>query len=306
VTTPDWFVFSFGAGLLSLVVFLRFYHRRRYGTVRPEPVVILTYHKVQNRPELGGTWLTVGAFRRQMEVVRGLPVLHLTDYLDALGRGCDAGRGVVLTFDDGYESVYTGAWPVLRELKLPATVFLVTGYMGRANDWDQPLARGAFRHLSWSQAREMAADGLVRFASHGVTHRDLTALDDAELERELCESRAAITEGLGRAPEAFSYPFGRFDARVVAALREAGYTYGVAVTSRPGWSRRNPLAVARTGMYVTDGVNALKVRLGLRSPGRYWAEDLNNRIINRFTLLTASLQRCDLRGRRYGCGSKKP
>ena len=293
MTTPDWLILSFGAGLLLLVVFLRFYHRRRYGTVRPEPVVILTYHKVQNRPELGGTWLTVGAFRRQMEFVRssGLPFLHLTDYLDTLGRGGDAGRGVVLTFDDGYESVYTGAWPVLRKLGLPATVFLVTGYMGRANDWDQPLARGAFRHLSWEQAREMAADGLVRFASHGVTHRDLTALDDAALEREFYESRAAITEELGRVPEAFSYPFGRFDARVVTALREAGYTYGIAVTSSPGGSRRNPLAVARTGMYLTDGVNALAVRLGLRSPGRYWAEDLNNRMINRFTLLTASLQR---------------
>ncbi|MCX7021239.1 MAG: polysaccharide deacetylase family protein [bacterium] len=293
MTAPDWLLFSFGAGLLSLVVFLRFYHRRRYGTVRPEPVVILTYHKVQNRPELGGTWLTVGAFRRQMEFIRssGLPVLHLTDYLDALGRGGGAERGVVLTFDDGYESVYREAWPLLRELGLPATVFLVTGYMGRSNDWDQPLARGAFRHLSWAQAREMAADGLVRFASHGVTHRDLTALDDAELERELRESRAAMTEELGLAPEAFSYPFGRFDARVVTALREAGYTYGIAVTSRPGWSRRNPLAVARTGMYLTDGLNSLAVKLGLRSPERYWAEDLNNRIINRFTLLTASMQR---------------
>ncbi|OGD75059.1 MAG: hypothetical protein A2Y64_05070 [Candidatus Coatesbacteria bacterium RBG_13_66_14] len=293
MTAPDWFVLSFGAGLLALVVFLRFYHRRRYGTVRPEPVVILTYHKVQNRPELGGTWLTVGAFRRQMEFIRssGLPVLHLTDYLDTLGRKGDAGRGVVLTFDDGYESVYTGACPVLRELGLPATVFLVTGYMGRSNDWDQPLARGAFRHLSWTQAREMAVGGLVRFESHGVTHRDLTALDDAELERELRESRAAITAELGRAPEAFSYPFGRFDARLMAALRETGYTYGIAVTSRPGWSRRTPMAVARTGMYLTDGVGALAVRLGLRSPGRYWAEDLNNRMINRFTLLSASVQK---------------
>jgi peptidoglycan/xylan/chitin deacetylase (PgdA/CDA1 family) len=290
---PEWLLLSFGAGLLLLVSFLRLYHRRRYGTVRPEPVVILTYHKVQDRPELGGTWLTVRAFRRQMEFIRssGLPVLHLTGYLDTLGHGGDPGRGVVLTFDDGYESVYTGAWPVLRESGLPATVFLVTGYMGRPNDWDQPLARGAFRHLSWDQAREMAADGGVRFGSHGVTHRDLTALRDDELERELRESRMVITEELGRVPEAFCYPFGRFDARVTAALREAGYTYGIAVASRPGWSRRNPMAVARTGMYATDGVGALAVRLGLRSPGRYWAEDLNNRIINRFTLLTASTQK---------------
>jgi len=293
VTHPDWLILLLGAGLLALVFFLRLFHRRRYGTVHPEPVVILTYHKVQNRPELGGTWLTVGAFRRQMEFVRasGLPVLHLTDYLDTLGRGGDAGRGVVLTFDDGYESVRTAAWPVLQGLGLPATVFLVTGYMGRSNDWEQSLARGVFRHLSWDQAREMAADGLVRFASHGVSHRDLTALDDAELEMEFHESRAAITAELGRAPEAFSYPFGRCDARVATALREAGYTYGIAVTSRPGCSRRNPLAVARTGMYLTDGTRALAVRLGLLSPERYWAEDLNNRMINRFTLLTASMQR---------------
>ena len=261
--------------------------------MRPEPVVILAYHKVQSRPELGGTWLTPRAFRRQMEVISssGLPVLYLTDYLEALGRGGETGRGVVLTFDDGYESVYTGAWPVLRELGFPATVFLVTGSMGRPNDWEMPLARGAFSHLSWDQAREMGADGLVRFGSHGVSHRELTALSDGELEEELRESRRAIAEELGRAPEAFCYPFGRFDQRVLRALREAGYTYGVTLTSRPGWSRRNPLAAARTGMYLTDGTKALGIRLGLHSPQRYWAEDLNNRIINRFTLVTALAQR---------------
>jgi peptidoglycan/xylan/chitin deacetylase (PgdA/CDA1 family) len=163
--------------------------------------------------------------------------------------------------------------------------------MGRSNDWDHPLARGAFRHLSWDQAREMASDDLVRFGSHGVGHRDLTSLDDAELERELRESREAIATQIGRAPESFCYPFGRYDARVAAALVEAGYRYGVGVTSRPGASRRSPLAVARTGMYVTDGTGALRVRLGLSSPLRYWAEDLNNRMINRFTLMTAHFQK---------------
>lgn len=290
---PGWLLLSLGVGLLLLAAVLRAFHRMRYGTVRPEPVVILTYHKVQNHLELGGTWLTEAGFRRQMGEIRrsGLPVYHLINYLDSLARGMDEMRGVVLTFDDGYESVFRGAWPVLVRYGMPAYVFLVTGFMGRTNDWDQPLSRGAFRHLSWSQALEMGRDGLIRFGSHGVSHRDLTSLSDGELERELRESREAITEKLGMTPEAFSYPFGRFDRRVVAALSEAGYRYGVTVTSRPGWSRRHPLAVARTGMYVTDGTGALRIRLGLRSPKRYWAEDLNNRMINRFTLMTALFQR---------------
>ncbi|MBD3371945.1 MAG: polysaccharide deacetylase family protein [Candidatus Coatesbacteria bacterium] len=291
-----WGLLLLGGGLLVLTGLLRWLHRRRWGTTAPEPVVILTYHKVQTRLELGGTWLPPRAFRRHLEVIRraALPVLDLVDYLDALHgeSGLQSSRrGVVLTFDDGYESLYHHALPLLREFASPATVFLVTGYSGKANDWDQALARGAFRHLSWEQAREMAADGLVRFGSHGVSHRDLTALPDDELERELVESREAIARELGYLPECFCYPFGRHDARVREALRRAGYHYGIAVTNRPGVDRRDYSAVARTGMYLTDGPRALRIRLGLAHPERYWAEDLNNRIINWFTLITAAQQR---------------
>ena len=301
----NWWLFGAGAALLGLVVLLRYHHRRRYGTTAPEPVVVLTYHKVQPELELGGTWLTPRAFRRQLELIRDacLPVLALVDYLEALRGDSPPRRGVVLTFDDGYRSVLEHARPLLEEFACPATVFLVTGYAGRPNDWDHSLARGRSRHLSWDEARELTASGLVTCGSHGVSHRDLTDLPDGELERELVESREAISAELGRTPECFCYPFGRHDERVRAAVREAGYHYGIGVVDRAGRGRRDPTALARTGMYLTDGAAALAVRLGLRHPQRYWAEDLNNRIINWFTLLTAAQQR---RRRRRSTRADKP
>ena len=90
-------------------------------------------------------------------------------------------RTFVVTFDDGYESVYETAWPILKELSIPATVFIVTSYLdsGRPFVFDDWAAAGsaaapaaAWRPLSTAQCNEMARDGLIELGSHTHTHAD--------------------------------------------------------------------------------------------------------------------------------------
>lgn len=107
-------------------------------------------------------------------------------------------------------------------------------------DLESQLGRAAppadARHsaaLTWDHVREMAAAG-VEFGSHAVSHPVLTMQDDRTLAYELEESKRAIEEHTGTDVTAVAYPVGgpgAFDERVVAAVRAAGYRFGVSYVS---------------------------------------------------------------------------
>jgi peptidoglycan/xylan/chitin deacetylase (PgdA/CDA1 family) len=152
-----------------------------------------------------------------------------------------ASRTLAVTFDDGYRSVFDLGLPVLSELGVPATVFVVTGHA----DSGRPLAFGrlgefvgtADEHelasLDWDGLRRLSEQGW-EIGSHTQTHARLTDLDDAALARELSESRDACAAGLSLPCSSIAYPFGAADARVTAAARAAGYRAGAAVEVESG------------------------------------------------------------------------
>lgn len=127
-------------------------------------------------------------------------------------------RGVTLTFDDGMRSVHDAALPVLREHRLPAHLFLSTGAVGRDNAWpSQPAHAPRYAMLGWKQVEVCVAGGLL-VESHTRSHADLRTLGDAEIGAECAAADAEIEQRVGRRPRLFAYPYGLFDARVVAAV----------------------------------------------------------------------------------------
>ena len=138
-------------------------------------------------------------------------------------------RRVALTFDDGFASVHDAALPILRDAGAPATLFLTTGWLGRDNRWPgQPSFAPVFPMLRWEQVETLATHGF-RIEAHSVDHPDLRALSDAALEDELARCDEEIARRIGRAPEAFAYPYGWLDRRVVETVRRR---YRWAVTTR--------------------------------------------------------------------------
>lgn len=206
---------------------------------------ILYYHRIDE--ELHRSCVTPEAFREQMQYLRdaGFRIVPLADLTVGWERGeTFPPRTVAVTFDDGFADNYERAFPVLAELGIPATIFVTVGALGGS------LAvlrdkRDALPALTWDQIRTMLAERIT-VGSHTLTHPHLTTLAADALEKELVESRAIIAAETGVTTQLFCYPHGDFDARVRAAVEQAGYR--LACSTRPGGVTlaSDPLALPRT------------------------------------------------------------
>ncbi len=201
----------------------------------------LLYHKVTPRWEVGVTWVTPLAFQRQMEKLAEAG--WRTTLPDEQGMTTDEHKEFLLIFDDGYECIYRYAYPILTDLGFKAVVFIPSGYIGRMNDWDHHLLGRRFGHLTLEMLNELTAAGWM-IESHTVSHVDLLRLRDDLLGLEIGGSRRELQTSIGQQLNWISYPFGRYDQRVVDASIKAGYSGAV-------------VPVCRRSVDVPDGFNLI-------------------------------------------------
>jgi len=175
-------------------------------------------------------------------------------------------RRLAATFDDAFRSVYVHAFPVLRNLRMTATVFVPTALVGTGQpmswagvaQWlDGPYA-AELTGMSWDELGELADAGW-EIGSHTRRHARLTELDDDVLADELRGSREECERHLGRPCNSLAYPYGAVDERVVRAAREAGYAAAAAPPNRlPGdLAMRWP----RVGVYPDDDLRRLRLKV---------------------------------------------
>ena len=231
-----------------------------------EKLRILTYHRAGIPRTAGYEHFTVPPerFRGQVRWMRllGFGFCSLDDVLPWLAGGrAGPKRPVVLTFDDGYAEVYQHAFPLLLERRIPAVVFLVPGR--RTDDWVDWEGEDHLPLMEWGHAREMAEAGIT-FGSHAMTHPRLPECDDARLRAEVADSKKMIEDQLGRAVRHFCYPYGKHDARVVEAVREAGYE--TACTTHKGCVLRgtDPFLLPRLTVGKRMGTRRFLMRLLIR------------------------------------------
>jgi peptidoglycan/xylan/chitin deacetylase (PgdA/CDA1 family) len=200
----------------------------------PRPVPILMYH-VTASPPAGAPYpdlyVSKAEFADHMTALRRAGYVAVTEQevWDAWHhRGPLPRHPVVVSIDDGYRSNYRNARPVLRRIGWPAVLDLEL----------RNLAEPDYG-LTERQIQDLIADGW-EIDSHTIDHVDLTTVDDAQLTHEVHGSRAELKRRFGVPANFFCYPAGRYDARVIAAVRKAGY---VAATSvEPGLAQPDEAA----------------------------------------------------------------
>jgi len=184
-------------------------------------------------------------------------------------------RGMHITFDDAFCSV-AGALPTLRRLRIPATVFVCSGYAEDGRPLRVPelieevdAAPEELATMGWDELGEIAENG-VEIGSHTVTHPHLPSLAQWEVERELVDSRERIEDRLGRPCRFVAYPYGEESDHIRAAARAAGYAAGFAMSS--DLRRADPFAIPRVGIWRGDhGLRAAaKIALQQASKRPLW------------------------------------
>lgn len=212
--------------------------------------------------------------RREMNVTQGAFTRHL-EWLHAHGQVVSLEQAIqeiplatspstfVLTFDDGYRDMYDQAFPVLRRLGLPFTLYLTTDPVESA----RPLNSDRASHpLTWDQVREMDASGLMTIGNHTHTHRDLRGLSYDEVVADLDEADRLIEARLGRKPRHFAYPWGYWSEAADRAVRArfASAVLGGGLASGPG---SDPHRLHRVPIQRSDGIVFFrrKMRRGQRS-----------------------------------------
>jgi poly-beta-1,6-N-acetyl-D-glucosamine N-deacetylase PgaB len=216
-------------GAILLVLLLALAPAHAEGT---RFTAIAFHDVVDSARELEGDAITTDNLVGFLEWLKASGAQAVTlDDIDAARRGARPlpDRAILITFDDGYRSLYTRVFPLLLAYRVPAVAALVGAWMDapmdatvRYGDADAP--RGKF--ISWAQAREMADSGLVEFASHGYAlHRTVRADPQGSREpaalapiydpaggyethaqfrsriaADLAKSRALMHERLGKAP----------------------------------------------------------------------------------------------------------
>ncbi len=151
------------------------------------------------------------------------------------GTASPVGKPVVLTFDDGWHSQYSNAFPLLEKYRMTATFYVYTNAIGKKY------------FMTWDELREMSAAGMT-IGDHTMSHPYLPTLPHEELRVEMTESKAIIERELGKPVLHFAAPFGYIDADVSAIAKSAGY-----VTARSAYKGSMQDNLLRLRGYLVDG-----------------------------------------------------
>jgi peptidoglycan/xylan/chitin deacetylase (PgdA/CDA1 family) len=191
--------------------------------------LILMYHAVGSVPaDPYKLCVTSARFSEQMTWLarQGLRGVSIDTLVTAMRVGKD--RGLVgITFDDGYVNVLDNAVPELLRHNFTATMFIVSGQLGKTNEWDK---EPVWALMSAGQVTELASVGM-EIGSHTVMHPALRGLSEPRLKAEISESRTRLSQLIGRPVHGFAYPYGLMDAPARRAVSDAGYGYACSVVS---------------------------------------------------------------------------
>ena len=199
------------------------------GPPGTEPVPILMYHVIAEPPAgapFPGLYVPPAEFAEQMQALEhaGWHAVTLDEVAAYWRRGVPLGAGkpIVISFDNGYNSQYTQALPVLRRL----------GWVGDENLQlsGLPPSQGG---LGEGQIRGLLAAGW-ELDTQGISHADLITLDAEQLHDQVAVARETLQRRFHVPVNWFCYPSGHYDPTVVAAVKAAGFSGSTTVV--PGWA----------------------------------------------------------------------
>ena len=168
-------------------------------------VAVFVYHRFgeNNYPS---TNIKMSQFKKHLEELtkNNYNVVSTEEIVDALINNKDLPeKTVALTIDDAFFSIYKKAWPLLKEKKLPFTIFVSTG----------PLKSNSKNYMNWEQIKEMDSHG-VTIGHHTKNHLHLVTEEKEKIISEIEEANNDFLKNLGYVPDIFAYPYGEYSSEI--------------------------------------------------------------------------------------------
>lgn len=182
-------------------------------------VPILMYHHIEINPRPNDT-VYAALFVSPTQLDQQLSYLSTHNYhvitLDELSNALDGKETlppnpIILTFDDGYQSFYDNAYPLLKKYQMKAVQFVIT------------QVEDAPAYLSWNEIIEMDKSGLVEIAAHTRHHPNLPDLSQAAIVDEIKGSKDDLEQHLHHTVNWFAYPYGSYSPFIIQTIKDAGF-----------------------------------------------------------------------------------
>ncbi len=237
-------------------------------------IPVLNYHAIDENmagnQESRNVSVSLQTFKDHMEWLykEGYKSINEADLRSlVLKRKPIPGKHVLITFDDGYYSLYKYALEILSEYGFTATLFLSTAYMGKLYGLDDFYFVSDDRQLTWDEIRALSANGWA-IQSHGNNHVKMNHLDKAALIKELTESKSAIEQNTGKQVDSFSFPYGLYNKMVLDQLAAAGYELAYSVHPGLLFPSSEKFRIPRIEINNMDNMDTFitKVKTGYISP----------------------------------------
>ncbi len=176
-------------------------------------IIAIMYHRFEEN-KYPSTNIKVEDFKKHIEMMRGSDIkfVNPSNFKEELVNNKKE-RKVLLTIDDGYQSFYENAWPILKKSKIPFILFVSTREVGKNG------------YMSWDDIREIEKYDFVEIGNHSHSHDYLIDFVDQEIENDLKKSIDIFKKELGKNSIFFSYPFGEYSSNLKNIVIDLGFKY---------------------------------------------------------------------------------
>lgn len=221
-------------------------------------IPILCYHNF-NPVKPGSMNLKPARFEEQLNWLKDngftiIPLQEAVDYLQGKRTSLPP-KAVVITIDDGWKSVYTYVYPIIRKHKIPVTLFI----------YPQTISEGK-NTLTWDELHELQNSGYFDVQSHTYSHpnfkiekRHLSAASfDKNVEKELVQSKQILEEKMGKPITLLAWPFGIYNDYLEQQAAKAGYAMAFTIDYRTAKRADKPMAQPRFMILESQSMNTFK------------------------------------------------
>ena len=176
-------------------------------------IITIMYHRFEEN-KYPSTNIRLTNFKEHIEMIKknSIKFVNPSNFEDDL-KNYKNQRKVLLTIDDGYQSFYDNAWPILKKSKIPFILFVSTREVGKKG------------YMSWDKIKEIEKYDFVEIGNHSHSHDYLIDFEDIEIERDLKKSIDIFKDKLGKNSIFFSYPFGEYSSSLKDIVIKLGYKY---------------------------------------------------------------------------------